>query len=436
MYWLKEILQQLSNYVLLLLQRGAIPEAGWNAVRRRFVVQLVVALVLSGDVMFSAIVRHLPRGKAAIRHRYKNADRLLGEVDVVTIAAEQTAELGRHVGPGAVIAVDLSDIAKPYAKAMPNLHTVHDGSTDQLVPGYGLATAVAFDLTGERKAVPLPLMFEVFSSKEEDHKSQPAIWLDMLRRICASTKHGTIVIDREGDNGRIFRLLLQERRDFVVRLQTHENSRHVLIHEKSRARVMDAWKEATFYGEMSAERMSADGSRKPYRCTFGSLPVRLPGYDHTLWMCVFDSLDHLQPLVVLTTHRADTAEAVQQVLARYFARWAVEELHRFAKQEFKLENIRALTWKRLQNLVAATWIVLGAIALFAKRPAAEQALRVFEVLSQRIIKPLHEGQFWGYTFTQGIRMAIPDARRVLAFVWAFWEPVPPDQQQSLFGAAA
>lgn len=35
-----------------------------------------------------------------MRHRYKCADRMLGELDVVPVAAEQTAELGRRVGPG------------------------------------------------------------------------------------------------------------------------------------------------------------------------------------------------------------------------------------------------------------------------------------------------------------------------------------------------
>ena len=67
-------------------------------------------------------------------------------------------------------------------------------------------------------------------------------------------------------------------------------------------------------------------------------------------------------MVLLTSHRADTPDQVARILAMYFGRWAIEEMHRFAKQSFKLENIRALTWKRLKNLVAAVWIVLGAIA--------------------------------------------------------------------------
>lgn len=436
MYWLNEILSHLSGYVRHLVHLSAHPEARWSIHRRRFAVQLVMALVLAGDVMFSAIVRRMPREKVAARHRYKVADRMLGEIDLVTVAAQQTAELGRRVPQGAVIAVDLSDITKAYAKAMPNLTAVRDGSTGEIGKGYGLATAVVVDPEQERRAVPLPLMFEVFSTTEEDFKSQPAIWLDMLRRVCAGTHAGTFAIDREGDNGRILRLLLAEKRHFVVRMQVHQNSRHLVFDENTHARVRDLWEGARFYGELEATRLLSDGKRGAYRARYGSRAVRLPGHEQQLWMCVFKTDEHQHPMVLLTTHKADTPAAVARVLGMYFARWSVEETHRFAKQEFKLENIRALTWNRLQNLVAAVWIAIGAIATFVQRPQAEAALRTFEVLSQRIIKPLKVGQFWGYAIVDGIRAVVPSAHRLLALLPGYWAPPPPDRQPSLFSPRA
>lgn len=437
MEWLKQILTHLSDYVRSLLQQAAHPESGLSRERRRFAVQLVVALALAGDVMLSAIVRKLPKTDVAMRHRYKAADRMLGEIDLVPVAALQTAELGRRVGPGHIIAVDLSDITKRYAKAMPNLYAVHDGSTGEIGQGYGLATAVAHDLSGETKAIPLPLHFEVFSAKEANFKSQPAVWMEMLRSLCAATQHGTFVMDREADNRRIMDLLLAEKRHFVIRVNTHEHSRHVdLFNRKTRARVQDAWKEATFHGELKASRLLGDGSRRPYEASYGALEVRLPGHSRPLWLCVFDSLEHAAPMVLLTTHKADTPEAVIGVLAMYFGRWVVEEVHRFAKQSFKLENIRALTWNRLQNLVAAVWIVLGAVATYAQRPGAETALRAFELLSQRLIKPLQKAQFWGYALMDGLRQALPEARRLLNLIPGFWQPPPPDPQLPLFGLRA
>lgn len=436
MYWLTQILTHLPGYVLQLLALASHPGSSWSSARRRFAVQLVVALALAGDVMLSAIVRKLPKGRVAMRHRYKAADRMLGELDLVPVAALQTEELGRRLGPNHIIAVDLSDIAKPHARAMPYLHEVHDGSTDGVVKGYGLATAVGHDLSSDTKGMPLPLFFEVFSAAEPDFKSQPAVWLEMLRQLCAATRYGTFVMDREADNRRIFDLLLQEGRHFVVRVNTHDHSRHLFFHGDSRARVRDVWKEARFHGELEASRVLGDGSSRPYRADYGALPVRLPGSDRILWLCVFDSPDHAAPMVLLTTHRAERPEAVLRVLAMYFGRWVVEEVHRFAKQRFRLENIRALTWHRVQNLVAAVWIVLGAVATFARRPDAEAALRAFEVLSQRVTKPLERAQFWGYAFLDGLRQAAPDARRLLALIPAFWVPSGPDPQLDLFGGRA
>jgi hypothetical protein len=85
---------------------------------------------------------------------------------------------------------------------MPNLAAIRDRSTGEIGKGDGLATAVEVVPEQERRVVPLPLMFEVYSTTEEDFNSQPAIWLDMLRRICAGTQAGTCAIDQEGEHSR------------------------------------------------------------------------------------------------------------------------------------------------------------------------------------------------------------------------------------------
>jgi hypothetical protein len=185
----------------------------------------------------------------------------------------------------AVIAVDLSDITKAYAKAMPNLAAVRAWAMGEISKGNGLATAVVVDPEQERRAVPQPVMFEVSSTTEEDFQSQPAIWLVRLRRICAGTKAGTFAIDREGDDGRILRLLLAEKRHFVVRPHVHESSRHVVFDENARARVRDLWEGARLCGESEATRLLDDGQRGAYRARYGSRPVWLPGHEQQLWMC-------------------------------------------------------------------------------------------------------------------------------------------------------
>lgn len=431
---LTELVTDLHRYLLPLFAGIDHPEAPWSALRRTFVLNLLLALVATGTTVLSEIVRRMP-GARAIRHRYKAVDRLLGDVDLVELAAGQTAGLARDVGAGWIIAIDLSDIAKPEAKQMESIAPVRDGSTGTFVNGYELVTACAFHLEGRAKAQPLPLLFEVFSSAEADHKSQNTIWLDAIDRLHAVAPRATIVIDRAGDNGFILRKFLDRRQPFVARLQTGDSSRHLLFGADSRARVRDAWKEATDHGELVAERLSDDGKRTPYRCTYASMAVRLPARRETLWLCVFDSDDHAEPLVVLTSQRADTPEHTAEVLAQYFGRWAVEDLHRWSKQELGLEHVRLLTWRRLRNMVAAVWLAMGFAASLCRGPCATAILRVCEAVAQQLRKPHKAGHFWGYAILRGVRAMLVDGHRLLRLLTLLRHDAP-DRQVGLPGFRA
>jgi hypothetical protein len=387
-----------------------------------FAHRLLFGLLEAGDTLLTEIVRQFPNQGLAMRHRYKNADRMLGVVDLVPVAAQQTELLGRDLDEDFVIALDLSDITKKYATKMECIATIYDGSAgDTHGKGYNLITAAAIDLSERRKAVPRPLLFEVFSSHEEEFLSQPNVWLNAIDTICVATSGGVFVIDREADNGRIIKRLVKNKRRFVIRLRTGDNSRNVLLDgEKKAMRVRDAWKKGKAHGTLTCERLADDGTRKPYTADYSSLRVRIPGIDKQFWLCAFDSSEHEQPLVLLTDQPADTAEQTAHVLAQYFARWIVEEMHRFAKQAFKLENVRLLTWRRLRNMVALVWIAMGALCILCRGPRAECVLRVLEARGGRVRKPLQLGQFWGYTLLEGVRALLADAPRLLNLIPALW----------------
>lgn len=433
---LKDSLLDIRRHVNEIVDLAAHPESGWNAPRRLFVHRLTLGLIQAQDVMLSEIVRQFPNKSVPIKHRYKNADRMLGEIDLVSVASEQLEVLGKKVDDDWVIGVDLSDIRKRYAKAMEAIGVIRDGSTGETgVPGYDLVTAAAVDLSSENKALPVPLMFELFSNRHDDFKSETHVWLEAIDRLCDATAGATFAIDSAADNGRILKRLLLRKRDFVVRLKVGENSRNLVYGDDRKAQVKEVWKQAQMFGEMSIERMSDDGTREPYRCDFGMIPVKLPDHSQQLWLCVYDCAEHLEPMVLLTTHRADTPEAVAKVLAQYLARWCVEELHRFAKVSFKLENIRLLTYQRLRNMVAAVWITMGALARFALSKVGEAALRHFELKGMRLKKPLTNRQFWGYAMVTGLRAWIEESPRLLNLLGWLWPNVDEEDspQLQLFG---
>jgi len=433
------MISRIAGHLNELLCRADHPGADWNVWRRAFAHRLLLGLIMAGDTMLTSIVRHFPNQGVAMRYRYKAADRMLGEVDLVPVAAQQPELLGKEVDDRYVIALDLSDIAKKYATKMECLATIYDGSAGDIhAKGFGLVTATALDLSERRKAMPIPLLFEVFSSAEEEFVSQPHIWLEAIDTLCAATPGGVIALDREGDNGRIIKRLCDRGRSFVIRLNTGESSRNVLVEDATRpTRVRDAWKDAPLRGELICERLCDDGSRTPYQAEVRSCRVRLPKLDKQLWLCVFDSQDHPQPLVLLTSQHVETLDEAARVLTQYFARWTAEEMHRFAKQAFKLENIRLLTWQRLKNMVAILWIALGALRVLGQGPQAEHALQIVQAKANRVRKPLTPGQFWGYTLLDGLRAILQGARALLRLVPALWpRPVTTPQLSLPFGGRA
>lgn len=416
------LLTRLYSHVAGLLEETIHPDVEWNHARSVFVNRLATGIAVAGDTMVTSIVRALPL-QGAMKHKYKSFDRMLGEVDLVPVAAGQMEQFGRRMGKDGdwVIAVDMSDIHKQYGKSMEALAKVRDGSTGELaVPGYELITACAVDIASPRRAMPLPLLFEVFSSAAVDFVSQPHDWLSAIDRLSAATPRGTFAIDREADNGRIIGRLLDNHRNFVIRLNVGETARHLRVGADLPERVGTICGRLKRVARITATRAADTGEGSPYVADVAYTEVRLPKRKERLWLCVFDSPDHKQPMALLTTHPVESLEAATRTLARYFSRWAIEEVHRFAKQEFQLENVRTLTWHRTKNIVAAVWMVMGAVAVEGLLPGAQTVLRALELASDRVHRALQPGQFWGYAFLDGLRLAVvrsPFLLRRCSWLW-------------------
>lgn len=431
------MLTRLTLHVSDLLARSTFADAGWNRARKTFTQRLAAGVALAGDVMVTDVVRALPAGHVDMRHRYKNFDRMLGEVDLVPVAAAQMEAFGHQVDDKGdwVIPIDLSDICKPYAEKMEALCSIHDGSEGKIdAKGYQLVTACAVNLGGAQKRVPLPLKFEAFSSAEEGFKSQPAIWLETISQICDATTGGTIAMDREADSGKILKRVLDRKRHFVVRLKAGYGCRNLVTLGEGTKLVSTLVQTLPRAGWIDVTRLSEAGEGSPYRADVSFAEVRLPGRPERLWMCVYHCEKHAQPMVLLTTRAVQSAADAAATLARYFARWAIEELHRFAKQAFKLENVRTLTLNRTKNLVAATWMVMGALAIEGRLPCAETTLRAMEMASDRVEAALTDGQFWGYALVDGLRVAVRRNPFLLHRVARLWMH-PPTRQLALFGRA-
>jgi hypothetical protein len=312
------------------------------------------------------------------------------------------------------IILDLSDIAKPFAKKMDYLATVRDGSTGQLVNGYWLMELY----TSVSRKNPVPILMEPFSHEQPFCPGQNPIILDAVRWAFELTdKRGVLVVDRGGDA----RVLLEDWIDhdyrFVVRLR---GDRDLLrFYEGFGGAVTTVQTQMEGQWVRVEARRLAEQTPTPHRTwrtvkrkgkvvlrfsQVGWVKVRLPGRDKTLTMVVARSPGHDVPFMLLTSLPVETVDDARRVLGFYTRRWECEEGIRFLKSEVNLERIRTFNWTAICRLVLLCVLVMLYLSWMLERKPA---------LADRLIaagQPLpDEPDFLLYRLLTGLTEAITAA---------------------------
>jgi hypothetical protein len=122
-----------------------------------------------------------------------------------------------------------------------------------------------------------------------------------------------------------------------------------------------------------------------------------------------------KPLMILTTKN----NAAWEIVEAYLTRWRIEETIRFAKQAFDMENIRLLTYKRLQNMYA---LLMGALAFNMTVLSLKTKLKVLYMRAIQATKTLFGvPDFHYYTLASGIALVFKRAPKP--------HPKPPKHSQ-------
>jgi hypothetical protein len=244
-----------------------------------------------------------------------------------------------------LLVVDISDIAKKYAERMEYLAMVRDGSEGTLAHGYWTCSVIGTEV-GESSFT--PLYNRLYSQKAPGFKSENAEVRSAISLVSEQTeKRGVWVLDRGGDRRKIIHHLLDNKLRFVMRLK---KDRHLIWRGKRQSVMEHALACPLHY----AERIVKDerGKEKIYHLEFGYRPVRLPGKKDPLWLVVIRGFGQ-EPMMLLTNIAVRRSrKALWQIIESYMTRWRIEETFRFVKQSYNLEDIRLLTYKRLQNMMA------------------------------------------------------------------------------------
>jgi len=254
------------------------------------------------------------------------------------------------------IILDLSDIAKPFAKKMDYLATVRDGSTGELVNGYWLVELYA-SLSCKN---PVPVLLEPFSHEEPYSPGQNPVVLAAVHKIFGLTdKRGVLVVDRGFDGWVMFEDWLDNRYRFVARLV---GKRHLLRFYSSSGQWLplraDQLAEQTATAHRFHKLIKRCGKPAIRITQIGWVKVRLPGREEDLTLVVSRLAGLDKPMMLLTNLPVENLEDAKRVLRFYVRRWECEAGIRFLKNQVNLEKIRTFRWPAICRLVLLAVLVM------------------------------------------------------------------------------
>ena len=182
----------------------------------KFIRQMVFGIQASKDVKLSSIARSLDE-PIKMKKTEERLSRHLNTPGLAEAINEQIAvTASERIKRNTLIILDPTDIRKQYAKKMPFLGRVRDGSTGQLANGYWGCLAVACE-AGKRKMIPLHQ--RLWASGAPGFVSENRQLLEIVDMIQAGVgKRGIYVMDRGGDRIKLYNPLLKKGLRFIMRM--------------------------------------------------------------------------------------------------------------------------------------------------------------------------------------------------------------------------
>ena len=336
---------------------------------KKFLRDGFIGLIRCGKPIVCQMARHLPNQRTKFLSRLDRLEAHL--VKDNDFDNKLKAELPEFWLPcmqdDTPIVLDLSDMAKPFAKKMDYLATVRDGSTGELVNGYWLLEMYA----SLSRHNPVPILLEPFSHEEPYSPGQNPVVLNAVHKIFELTGgRGVLVIDRGLDSGIMFEDWLDNKYRFVARLV---GNRHLLRFYSDSGQWLplraDQLAEQTPTAHRFHKLVKRHGKPSLRITQIGWVKVRLPAREEDLTLVVSRLAGVDRPMMLLTNLPIENLKDAKRVLRFYIRRWECEEGIRFLKYQVNLEKIRTFRWSAICRLVLLAVLVMIYLAwLVEKHP--------------------------------------------------------------------
>ena len=356
-----------------------------DARTRRTFGGVVEGVIGAGSLCCARIAAFSPTLAAAGAAGEKRVRRLVGGESTKRSVLSEEALVGslqgravRQLAGGAEVwvAVDMSDLRKPHARAMEALMEVRPLNGKGTVPGYRTITALGMGGGGRRGV----LYHHLFSSQAAGFLSEPAETQAALASVQAALAghpgEVTYLLDRGFDDDEVWGRAWAADQRVVGRVFHFE--RLVEVPERdgawTRMPLAAAAGRVRPVAELTAEmlvrrrgqrrerrqavtvRLAAGPVRVPYR------PPGAPRYPSArqhkdAWLVRVEVLDvAADPWWLLTDWPVEDAAGALRVFRMYRQRWAAEDAFKFAKDVLGWEDVQLMDLAQVQTLSALGWI--------------------------------------------------------------------------------
>jgi hypothetical protein len=327
---------------------------GLPKVARRFVAEMVFGIQARGSVRLTEVGRALGE-KISLKKTEERLSRQLGrrglERRIQRRLIEQAAP---RIEDDTLLVLDLSDVTKKYAEKMENMGRVRDGSEKELGWGYWTLNIVGANTKGTKL---VPLYGRLFSHAVEGHESENMEIRDAIKEVAeVMGRRGIWVMDRGGDRRHLYQYLLPNKHRFLIRVRADRG----LQTSQGTSSALDLARSCPMLFHETLVKEEA-GQERLVHLACGMRKVRLPNRKEELTLVVVKGFGE-EPLMILTNLPVRRSrKSIWHVVQSYITRWRIEDVIRFVKQSYRLEDMRCLTYHRLQALMA----LVTAAAFFA-----------------------------------------------------------------------
>ena len=328
---------------------------GLSKPKKRFLTQVIYGIQASRDIKLSNISRSLEEEIRLIKTENRLSRHITSKDLTGHINNKLIEEASWRIKEDTVLALDLSDINKPFGKKMEKLGHVWNGSEGEVGKGYWICEIIA---AGVKEENPMPVYSELYSHEEEGFESENHKILNAVSAVDKHTKgRGIWTIDRGGDRGILVEELDKMHQRFVIRCVGSRDFKD----ESGRTKKVDSILKTIEYSESYKIEIDKEGYTETIELELGRRDNLWIGEVRVSLIVIkgFSSV----PMLLIT----NVDKSPRELLEIYLTRWKCEESFRFLKHEYNLEDVRVRRYIALRNTVALVHAVFYFLSIYLGR---------------------------------------------------------------------